>query len=228
MKILIACEYSGVSRRAFQALGHEVISADFEPAEDNSPHHYQGDCFDLINNQHFDLMIAHPPCTYFTVAAAWALQDPDFICYPNGGYHQKVKAGTLTGQARRDAQEQALDFVIKLASAPIKRIAIENPVGQLSSLYRKPDQIIQPWQFGEDASKATCLWLKNLPLLTPTKIIEGREVIHKGKTVRRWANQTDSGQNNLSPGADRWKERSRTYEGIAAAWAAQWGGQFDD
>ena len=224
MKILIACEYSGISRRAFQALGHEVWSADFEPAEDNSPYHYQGDCFDLINDQHFDLMIAHPPCTYFTVAAAWAFNDPDYVSYPRGGYHQKVKAGTLTGLARRNAQEQALDFVIRLASAPINRIAIENPVGYLSSLYRKPDQTIQPWMFGEDASKATCLWLKNLPLLKPTKIIEGREVIHKGKIVRRWANQTDSGQNNLGPSANRWKERSRTYEGIAAAWADQWGG----
>lgn len=198
MKILIACEYSGVSRRAFEALGHDVLSADFEPADDDSPYHYQGDCFDLINDQHFDLMIAHPPCTYLSVS----------------GMH-------WTTRGLRDPQltEDALAFVQRLMDAPIPRIAIENPISVISSRIRKPDQIIQPWQFGEDASKATCLWLKNLPLLVPTEIIEPRMV--NGK--KRWGNQTDSGQNKLAPSADRWKLRSATFPGIAAAWADQWG-----
>lgn len=207
MRVLIACEYSGRTRNAFAALGHDVISADFEPAEDGSPYHYQGDCFDLINDQQFDLMIANPPCTYLSVS----------------GLHWNKRGVMVDGRPRAELTEEALDFVRRLMDAPIPRIAIENPVPCISSRIRKPDQIIQPWQFGEDASKATCLWLKNLPLLVPTKIIEGREVVHNGKTVRRWANQTDSGQNRLAPSEDRWKERSRTYAGIAAAWADQWG-----
>lgn len=208
MKVLIACEYSGVSRRAFAVLGHDVWSADFEPAEDGAKNHYQGDCFDLIESQHFDLLISHPPCTYLSVS----------------GLHWNKRGVMVDGRPRHEHTEDALQFVRRLMAAPIKHIAIENPVSCISTRIRKPDQIIQPWQFGEDASKATCLWLKNLPKLTPTKIIEGREVIHNGKTVRRWANQTDSGQNRLPPSDDRWKERSRTYPGIAAAWADQWGG----
>ena len=198
MKILIACEYSGRVRRAFAALGHDVISADFEPSEDGSPYHYQGDCFDLINYQHFDLMIAHPPCTYLSVS----------------GMH-------WTARGLRDPQltEDALSFVRRLMDAPIKRIAIENPVSVISSRIRKPDQTINPYQFGDDASKKTCLWLKELPLLRPTKFIEPR--IINGKM--RWSNQCDSGQNKLAPSADRWKDRSRTYEGIAKAFAQQWG-----
>ncbi len=198
MKVLVACEYSGRVSRAFAALGHDVISADFEPSEYGSPYHYQGDCFDLINDQHFDLMIAHPPCTYLSVS----------------GMH-------WTARGLRDPQltEDALSFVRRLMDAPIKRIAIENPVSVISSRIRKPDQIINPYQFGEDASKKTCLWLKELPLLRPTKFIEPRMI--NGKM--RWSNQCDSGQNKLAPSADRWKDRSRTYEGIAKAFAEQWG-----
>lgn len=198
MKILVACEYSGQVRRAFSALGHDVISADFEPSEDNSPFHYQGDCFDLINDQQFDLMIAHPPCTYLSVS----------------GMH-------WTTRGLRDPQltEDALAFVKRLMDAPIKRIAIENPVSVISSRIRKPDQTINPYQFGEDASKKTCLWLKELPLLRPTKFIEPRMI--NGKM--RWSNQCDSGQNKMAPSADRWKDRSRTYEGIAKAFSEQWG-----
>ena len=203
MRVLIACEYSGVSRRAFEALGHDVWSADFEPADDGSPFHYRGDCFDLINAQHFDLMIAHPPCTYLSVS----------------GMH-------WTTRGLRDPQltEDALEFVRRLMAAPIRQIAIENPVSVISSRIRKPDQIIQPWQFGEDASKATCLWLKNLPPLVPTQIVEPRLVDGK----KRWANQTDGGQNKLAPSADRWKLRSATYPGIAAAWASQWTAAYLD
>ena len=207
MKVLIACEYSGVSRRAFEALGHEVWSADFEPAEDGAWNHYQGDCFDLIGYQHFDLMVAHPPCTYLSVS----------------GLHWNSRGARVEGRLRADLTEEALCFVYRLMSAPIERIAIENPIGCISTRIRKPEQIIQPYHFGEDASKATCLWLKNLPLLAPTKFIEGREVVYKGKKVRRWANQTDSGNNNHPETKDRWKNRSRTYPGIASAWAAQWG-----
>lgn len=186
MRVLIACEYSGVSRRAFAAMGHDVLSADFEPAEDNSPYHYQGDCFDLINDQHFDLMIAHPPCTYLSVS----------------GMH-------WTTRGLRDPQltEDALAFVRRLMDAPIPRIAVENPVSVISSRIRKPDQIIQPWQFGHGETKATCLWLKGLPLLMPTNVVEGRE----------------SRVHRMPPSPTRWKERSRTYQGIADAFAAQWG-----
>ena len=219
MRILIACEYSGRMRREFMALGHDVLSADFEPAEDNSQYHYQGDCFDLINDQHFDLMIAHPPCTYLSVS----------------GMHWTVR-----GLRDPKLTEDALDFVQRLMDAPIPKIAIENPVSIISSRIRKPDQIINPYQFGEDASKKTCLWLKGLPLLHQTVFVEprliccGAEVPNRvkygcpncngDKVARpRWGNQCDSGQNKLAPSPDRWKERSRTYEGIAKACAAQWG-----
>lgn len=195
MRVLVACEYSGRVRSAFIAQGHDVVSADFEPAEDGSKYHHQGDCFDLINSQSFDLMIAHPPCTYLSVS----------------GMH-------WTTRGLRDPQltEDALKFVQKLMDAPIQMIAIENPVSVISSRIRKPDQIVQPWHFGEDASKKTCLWLKGLKKLEATNILPG-----DNKTRR--ANQTESGQNRLAPSPNRWKERSRTYQGIADAMAAQWG-----
>lgn len=197
MRVLIACEYSGRSRKAFEAHGHEVMSCDFEPAEDGAPNHYQGDVFDIIGNG-FDLMIAHPPCKFLSVA----------------GMH-------WTKRGLRDPQhtEDALEFVRRLMDAPIERIAVENPVSVISSRIRKPDQIIQPYNFGDDASKSTCLWLKNLPPLRPTAFVEPRMV--DGRP--RWGNQTDSGQNKLAPSKDRWKERSRTYQGIADAFATQWG-----
>jgi hypothetical protein len=195
MRILIACEYSGTVRDAFAAKGHYAVSCDLLPT-DAPGQHYQGDVFDIINDG-WDMMIAHPPCTYLSVS----------------GMH-------WTARGLRDPQltEDALDFVRRLMAAPIPRIAIENPISVISSRIRKPDQIINPWQFGHDASKRTCLWLKDLPLLSPTKIIEPRIV--NGK--KRWANQTDSGQNRLPPSEDRWKIRSETYEGIAQAMAEQW------
>lgn len=198
MKVLVACEYSGRVRNAFAALGHEAWSADFEPAEDSSAQHHQGDCFELIESMRFDLMIAHPPCTYLSVS----------------GMH-------WTTRGLRDPQltEDALAFVQRLMDAPIERICIENPVSVISSRIRKPDQIVNPYQFGEDASKKTCLWLKNLPLLASTCMVEPR--IINGR--RRWGNQCDSGQNKLGPSDTRWKERSRTYQGIADAMAMQWG-----
>jgi hypothetical protein len=216
LKVLIACEYSGRVRAAFEKLGHDAISVDFLPSEQPG-NHYQGDVFDVINDG-FDLMIAHPPCTYLAVS----------------GLHWN---GRVEGRAEKT--EEALLFVSKLMSAPIPMIAIENPVSCISSRIRKPDQIIQPWMFGEDASKATCIWLKGLPLMKPTNIVKGKlyccglpvpnddkyacpycEGTKKAKRI--YGNQTPSGQNKLGPSNDRWKERSRTYQGIADAMAEQW------
>lgn len=209
MRVLVACEFSGVVREAFNAMaGVYAMSCDLLPAEDGrSDFHHQGDVRDVLWDG-WDLMIAHPPCTYLTIAAEWA--------YGDGPYHQQVKPETLVGVARREARRQAYEFVKELADAPIRRIAIENPVGILSTIWRKPDQIIQPWQYGHDASKATCLWLKGLPKLKPTNELPG------GRKARR-GNQTGSGQNNLPPSPDRWKKRSLTYPGIAQAMAEQWG-----
>jgi len=195
MRLLIACEYSGTVRDAFIRGGHEAMSCDLLPTDAPGPH-YQGDVADIINDG-WDMMIAHPPCTYLSVS----------------GMH-------WTARGLRDPQltEDALAFVKFLMDAPIERIALENPISVISSRIRKPDQIINPWQFGHDASKRTCLWLKNLPLLKPTAIVEPRIVNNK----KRWANQTDSGQNRLPPSDDRWKIRSETYEGIANAMAQQW------
>lgn len=185
MKVLIACEFSGVVRRAFRAKGHAAWSCDLLPSEDDSLCHLVGDVFDYIDFDKWDLMIAHPPCTHLAVS---------------GARHFKEK--------QKDGRQQAaIKFFMDLVNAPIKRIAIENPIGIMSTHYRKPDQIIQPWQFGHGETKATCLWLKGLPKLAPTNIVEGRESrVHK-----------------MPPSKDRWKERSRTYEGIAKAMAEQWG-----
>ena len=181
MKVLVACEYSGRVRDAFIALGHDALSCDLLPTEVAGPH-YQGDVFDIIEDG-WDLMIAHPPCTHLAVSGSRWFKD-------------KVKE-----------QAEALVFVQTLMDAPIPKIAIENPISVISSRIRKPDQIIQPWQFGHGETKATCLWLKGLPKLTPTNVVEGREArVHR-----------------MAPGPDRWKERSRTYEGIAKAMADQWG-----
>lgn len=194
MKVLIACEFSGTVREAFRRLGHDAISCDLLPAEDGSPCHYQGDVRDLLHTT-WDAMIAHPPCTYLA----------------SSGLHWNKRV-----PGRAEKTEEALEFVRLLLDAPIPRIALENPIGCISSRIRKPDQIIHPWQFGEDASKATCLWLKGLPLLEPTDVLPG------GRKARR-ANQTASGQNKLGPSPDRWKLRSITYQGIADAMAEQWG-----
>lgn len=197
MRVLVACESSGKVRDAFIKAGHEAMSCDLLPTDAPGPHH-QGDVRDVLYDG-WDLLIGHPPCTYLSVS----------------GMH-------WTTRGLRDAQltEDALDFVRLLMDAPIPKIAIENPVSVISSRIRKPDQVIQPWQFGHDASKKTCLWLKNLPPLMQTSMIQGRIV----NGLLRWGNQTDSGQNKLPPSADRWKLRSETFQGIADAMAAQWGG----
>ena len=181
MKVLVACEYSGIVRDAFIAVGHDAVSCDLLPTEVDGPH-YIGNVEDIIGDG-WDLMVAHPPCTHLAVSGARWWKD------------KKVE------------QEEALDFVRLLLDAPIERVALENPVSCISTRIRRPDQIIQPWQFGHGETKATCLWLKNLPLLVPTDIVDGREArVHR-----------------MPPGPDRGKERSRTYTGIAAAMADQWG-----
>ena len=195
MNILVACEYSGTVRDAFIRAGHTAMSCDLLPT-DAAGSHYQGDVFDIINDG-WDMMIAHPPCTY--------------LC--SSGLHWNKRIPNRQAQT-----DDALEFVRRLLDAPIEKIALENPIGCISTQIRKPNQTIQPWQFGHDASKSTCLWLKNLPLLVATDAIAPRLV--EGK--KRWANQTDSGQNRLPPSEDRWKIRSETYRGIADAMAAQW------
>ena len=183
MRVLIGCEYSGVVRDAFLAAGHDAMSCDLLPTEVEGPH-YQGDIRDVLDFP-WDVAIFHPPCTHLSVSGARHFADK-----------------------RMDGRQQAaVSFFLMLARAPIPRIAIENPVCVMSSLWRKPDQVIQPWQFGHGETKATCLWLKGLPRLTPTQIVEGREArVHR-----------------MPPSADRWKDRSRTFAGIADAMAQQWG-----
>ena len=182
MRVLVACEFSGVVRQAFRASGHDAWSCDLLPAEDGSEHHFQGDVLQLLSSR-WDLMIAHPPCTHLAVSGARWFKD------------------------KKDEQAEALDFVRRLLAAPIERIVLENPVSVISSMVRKPDQIIQPWMFGHGEVKATCLWLKNLPKLVPTKVVDGR--------VPR--------VHHATPSPDRWKERSRTLRGIADAMSEQWG-----
>ena len=179
---MVACEYSATVRDAFRERGHNAWSCDLLPCERDPAWHIQGDIMQVID-QSWDLMIAHPPCTHLAVSGARWFKD-------------KV-----------EEQKQALEFVRYLLEAPIKQIALENPVSIISSKIRKPDQVIQPWQYGHGETKATCLWLQGLPLLKPTNIVEGREAkVHK-----------------MPPGPNRWKERSRTYQGIADAMAVQWG-----
>ncbi len=185
MRVLVACEYSGKVREAFRKLGHDAWSCDLLPADDGSKYHYQCDVLEVIDRG-WDLMIAHPPCTHLAVSGARWFKD------------------------KQVEQAEALEFVRQLLGAPINKIALENPISIISSKVRKPDQIIQPWQFGHGETKATCLWLKDLPKLTPTNIVEGRE-------NRIW---------KMPPSKDRWKLRSETYQGIADAMAAQWGGKI--
>jgi len=204
MKVLVACEYSGVVRDAFAKAGHDATSCDLLPSE--SPHgkHFKGDVMEILA-QDWDILIAHPPCTYLCVS----------------GIHWNNKRPERAAQT-----EEALKFVEALLGANIPKICLENPIGVISTRIRKPNQIIQPYHYGHDASKQTCLWLKNLPPLQPTKFIEPRIVTTpSGKKANRWANQCDNyGHDSLPPSADRWKIRSATYQGIADAMVEQWGG----
>lgn len=184
MKVLIACEFSGRVRQAFDDRGHDAWSCDLLPTESDTEKHIQGDVLEVLYDD-WDLMIAHPPCTYLTVS------------------------GARWWKGRKAEQLDGINFFMAFINAlQIPRIAVENPIGIMSRVYRKPDQIIQPWQFGEGETKGTCLWLRGLPKLFPSDVVVGREpVIHL-----------------MSPGPDRWKNRSRTYQGIADAMADQWGG----
>lgn len=181
MKVLVACEYSGTVRDAFLKRGHDAMSCDLLPTDVSGPH-YQGDARDIINDG-WDMMICHPPCTHLAVSGARWFQD------------------------KQEEQKEALEFVRFLMDAPIEKIALENPVSIISSRIRKPDQYVQPWQFGHGETKKTGLWLKNIPLLQPTDVVDGRDPrVHR-----------------LPPSEDRWKLRSKTYQGIADAMAEQWG-----
>jgi hypothetical protein len=200
LKVLIACEYSGATRDAFKDAGHYAVSCDLLPTDVPGFHH-RCDVFDVIS-EGWDLMIAHPPCTYLCSSGLHWNKRPEGIAINREGK-------TL----------EALDFVRRLMTVDIPYIAIENPIGRIGTAIRKADQFIQPHEFGHNASKRTGLWLKGLPKLTPTAYIEPRIV--QGK--KRWANQTDSGQNALPPSKDRWKIRSTTYGGWSKAMADQWG-----
>jgi hypothetical protein len=184
LRVLIACEFSGIITAAFRAKGHEAFSCDLLPTEGNSDWHVRGDVLDILDmGEEWDLLIGHPPYTHLAVSGArW--------------FKNKLPE-----------QAEALEFVRLLMAAPIPKICIENPISIISSHIRKPDQILQPWMFGHGETKATCLWLKNLPKLIPTNIVEGRE-----NRVHR-----------EPPGPERWKNRSRTYQGIADCMAATWG-----
>jgi hypothetical protein len=196
MRVLVGCEFSGVVRSAFRSLGHDAWSCDLLPAEDNSEFHMQCDVHAAISKGPWDLAIFHPPCTY--------------LCSSGLHWNKRVPG-------REQKTEAALRFVSSLLQSGIPRIALENPVGCVSTRIRPPDQIIQPYQFGHPESKKTCLWLKGLPNLVSTNVLTLPDSGH-------WDNQTPSGQNNLGPSKDRWAIRSRTYRGIAEAMAKQWGG----
>jgi hypothetical protein len=248
MKVLVGCEESQAVCIAFREAGHEAFSCDLKPCSGGHPEwHFQMDVFkaisgdmlitqagELVTIDQWDMGIFFPDCTYLTCSAEWAYKEPP--------YHQKVKPGTLVGEARKKARNNALQFVADLMNCGIPKICIENPVGVISTRIfwyiggesglpewkvfpiktrwaRKPNQVIHPYNFGDDASKATCLWLKNLPRINGTGYAEPRIV----NGVKRWRNQTDSGQNKLSPSDNRAELRSKTYPGISKAMARQWG-----
>jgi hypothetical protein len=219
MRAIVGMEKSGMIRSRLRARGIDAWSFDKQPADDHSPHHIVDDVFDHLHDG-WDFGIFHPMCTYLTGSAAWAFSDPDFDRYPGIGYHQRVKPETLTGEARRQARAIEVERVKVLDALPYPTV-LENPGRSfIATMYRKPDQIIQPYQFGDDASKATGLWLSGglVPLtINPDDYVAPRMV--DGKP--RWANQTDSGQNKLPPSDDRWNQRSKTYPGIADALATQ-------
>lgn len=222
-KILIGYSACHLTRQAFETHGHDVWTCDLLPARGESPKHFQCDIWQVAEIPGWDFGLFHPMCTVLTTSAAWAFMDADFDRWPEAGYHQKVKPQTLTGAGRREARVRELDNFRRLLSLPYKK-AIENPaISFINTAIRPPDQIIHPHQHGDDASKATGLWLDGVPLITPTGIVEPRWCKGKSKPLPRWSNQTDSGQNRESPSEDRWLKRSETYPGIAAAWGDQWG-----
>ncbi len=236
VNIIVGCERSGMVRDALRRLGHKAYSCDLggvAPGGEFPEFHLFGDVLGYLDggpDGPWDMGIFFPDCTFLTNSAAWAYGDPDFDRYPGVGYHQKIKPGTLVGSDRRAARENAIVFVDKLWRAGIAKVAIENPRGYLGTMWRPPSQIIHPPQFGDDASKATCLWLRNLSKLRPTGWAAPRMdnlPLFGGTASRpRWSNQTDNGQNRLSPSEDRAMLRAGTYPGIADAMAMQWAGDI--
>lgn len=197
MRVLIACEFSGTVRQAFREVGHDAWSCDIVDCDDNSKYHIKDDALNVAVKHKWDMMIAFPPCTHIAVSGA-------------RHFEQKRKDGR---------QQQGIDFFISIANLPIEKKCIENPVGIMSRIYRKPDQIINPYQFGHNVCKKTCLWLTNLPLLTPTKIVDKGEhiVFPSGKRMHKWYADKAFG------GEERQKVRNKTFKGIADAMAEQWG-----
>ena len=196
MKVLIACEFSGTVRDAFSKLGHDAWSCDLEPTQTEG-NHYQGDMFDIVNNG-WDLIIAHPPCTHLAVSGA--------------RHFEKKRAD--------GRQQQGIDFFMRVANIDVPKLAVENPIGIMSTLYRKPEQIIQPYEYGHGTTKATCLWLKGLPLLKPTNIVDKGEVVTfaSGKRMSKWFYESSQ-----LPPKERERMRNKTFQGIADAMADQWG-----
>lgn len=244
MRVLIGYSACPLTREAFRKRGHDAWTCDLLPARDGSPFHLQCDIWNIASEA-WDMGIFHPMCTYLTCSAAWAFADPDYDRFPSSGYHQKVKPGTLVGAARRSARDTAIENFRRLLALPYPK-AIENPAPSfVSRAVRPPDQTVQPYQFGDPASKRTGLWLDRLPPLRPTGYVQPRMICREcggradyadafkhgcahcgaeaGCLAPRWPNQTDSGQNRLSPGEGRWLERSATYPGIANAMGNQWG-----
>lgn len=235
-RVLIGYSRCWLTRQAFLAKGIQAFTCDLLPAREDDPSpdmHVQMDVWEALDrgvwdedgHRGYDYGLFHPMCTYLTVSAAWAFKDPDFYRYPGVGYHQRLKAGTLTGAERRAQREVELENFRRLLALPFPAV-MENPATSfINTAIRPPTQIIHPHQFGDDASKATGLWHNDaaiaagLPLLQHTQHVAPRMI----NGLPRWANQTDSGQNRLSPGEQRWLERSATYPGIAAAIGGQWG-----
>lgn len=235
MRVFIGMESSGTTRQRFAGLGHHVVSCDNLAADDGAPvampdksGHLQGDVFSTlgwldIQGWRPDFALFHPTCTLHTVSAAWAFNDPDFERYPGVGYHQRVKPGTLVGAARHAARNEAEKELERIRLLPFLK-AVENPKGTIPTRLKnwgKPCDVLQPYEFGDDASKATCIWVFNAKgekvpftfLRDPAARIAGRMV----NGVERWSNQTDTGQNKLGPSSERWKDRSKTYPGISLA-----------
>lgn len=227
-RFLIGYSACPLTLAAFEAAGVDVWTCDLLPSRGRPDRHLQCDVWEVARDR-WTAALFHPMCTYLTVSAAWAFADPDFARYPGKGYHQRVKPGTLTGAARREKREEELANFRRLLELPYPK-AIENPAPSfVSDAIRPPDQTIHPHQFGDDASKRTGLWLDRLPRIRPTAFAKppthpahGTDLLGD-PIVARWSNQTDAGQNRLSPGEDRWLERSATYPGVAAAMGAQWG-----
>ena len=217
MKVLIACEFSGTVRDWFTKMGHDATSCDLEPSETPGKH-YQGNVLDILD-QGWDLMIAHPPCTYLTVTGNKWFYHPE-----DGHLPTSERRPHPRFPDRQQHRKEGIEFFMALSNAPIPRIAIENPIGVMSTIWRKPNQVVHPWHFGHEASKSTCLWLKGLPLLTPTKIVgKGEFITYKsGKRMSKWYAEAAS-----KDPKERERIRNRTFDGIASAFVHQWGSLND-